>query len=302
MYVIDIHAHPIPNIVKPENLVAIMDKLKIKKMVLLAIDIGPEDMKNGKLEANIYKAFQFTSIGNIPKLVLEARKFIEFASTPNEYVYNFTKIYPKRFVGFGSISPYRKITEILSFFKMFDEYGFKGLKVIPTLQQFDPEKNENFEVIWSKAHERNYAILAHTGFDPGPWEYFPLSIIARPSRYEKLIAKYDNPVILAHAGSYSAYYPGLWHNEALELVSKYEHVYMDVSAVFYLTRDEKVVKKWRDLSIMDKVLFGSDYPAVEGLTLHDSIDLVKSSPVLTQKEKEMILYKNSEKLFHVLKV
>jgi len=273
-----------------------MDKANVEKAVLLAVDIGPTYIMNGYLEDKIYQAFRFTTISNLPQLILEAKRFLEFANTPNDTVLEFVSKYPKRLIGFGSISPLRREKEITEHFKYLVENGFKGLKTIPTLQFYDPQKSKNAELIWKKAEEENFIILAHTGFDPGPWEYFPLSIVARPSRYEKLIKKYETPLIFAHAGSYSAYYPTIWHRECIELVRKYDHVYMDISAVFYLTRDEHIVELWREYSIMDKILFGSDYPAVEGMSIEDSVDIVRNSSVLTQKEKLLILRINAEKL------
>ncbi|MGQ4891944.1 MAG: amidohydrolase family protein [Candidatus Njordarchaeia archaeon] len=299
MEIIDFHVHPIKNIITPKFLVKNMEKLGIKKSVLLAIDIGPSFMLNGVLEKKIYEAFRLTNIPNIPRLIAEAKSFLEFADTPNEHVYTFVKKYPDKFIGFGSVSPIRKEEEIRRFFDKFDEYGFKGLKTIPTLQQYDPLNNENIDLIWKMSQDRGYVILAHTGFDPGPWEYFPLSIVARPSRYSKLIEKYDVPIVLAHAGGYSAYYPGIWHRESVELANKYEHVYMDLSAVFYLAQDEKTVKLWREYNVIDKIIYGSDYPAVEGMRLDQSLNIVLNSPYLEKDEMERILFKNAAKLLKI---
>ncbi len=277
-----------------------MEKFGIEKAVLLAMDIGPPKMFNGVLEDRLFSTFRLTNIENISKLVIEAKRFLEFAHTPNEVVYSFIREFPEKFIGFGSISPVRRKSEILSLLKKFENYNFKGFKTIPTLQQYDPKKNDNIDLIWKKCEDKNYIIMAHTGFDPGPWEYFPLSIMARPSRYENLIKKYDAPVILAHAGSYSAYYPKIWLNEAMDLVRRYEHVYMDISAVFYLVQDEETVNSWRELAIMDKVLYGSDYPAVDGFGLGEPIQIIRESKNLDKKEKEMILRLNAEKLLQTL--
>ena len=297
--IIDFHIHPVKDSVTPEMLIKAMKKLGIKKGVLLAVDIGPPFMFNGVLENRIHEAFRLTNIPNISRLIVEAKSFLEFANTPNEHVFEFVKSNPKKFIGFGSVSPVRKKKEIEKFFEKFDNYDFKGLKTIPTLQQYDPFKNENIDLIWKMSHDRDYVILAHTGFDPGPWEYFPLSIVARPNRYIKLVEKYDVPVVLAHAGGYSAYYPGIWHRESVEMASKYENVYLDLSAVFYLTHDKKTVEMWREYGIMDKIIYGSDYPAVEGMSLDQSLEIIQKSPYLEQKEKEMILFKNATKLLKI---
>ncbi len=299
MKVIDIHIHPVGPASNPNSLLQAMDKAGVEKAVVLALDIGPPVMYNGVLEQRVRDTFRKTSLTNIDYLVKSAKEFLEYANTPNRVVKKFVSSEKHRFIGFGSVSPNRSKEVVTRFVDNIVEWGFKGIKVIPTLQQFDPLKNENARLIWKKAEDHNLIILAHTGFDPGPWEYLPMSIVAMPDRYKNLIESFETKVILAHAGSYSAYHPGLWHQNSVELANKFEHVYLDISAVFYLVRRDKYVNLWREYGIMDKIIFGSDYPAVESLTLEKAVEEVKLSPILDEKEKRMILSLNARSLLGI---
>jgi len=85
-------------------------------------------------------------------------------------------------------------------------------------------------------------------------------------------------------------------DEALELGKNNENVWFDIAAVTYLVTREKFVQKIRDTVGMDRVLFGSDYPAVQGVSIKMMVDDVKTSRPLTETEKEKILGLNAIEL------
>ena len=101
---------------------------------------------------------------------------------------------------------------------------------------------------------------------------------------------------MAHVGCYSSRSPGIWLDEALDLGRNHENVWYDIAAVPYVVTKERFVEKIRKSVGMDRVLFGSDYPAVNGVTIESMIDEVKSSEYLTEEEKEGILGLNAIRL------
>lgn len=144
-------------------------------------------------------------------------------------------------------------------------------------------------------------ILIHTGCDPGPWEDPRLSNNARPSRFKQIISDFsDVYIVLAHAGSYSIKFPGIWFEEALEICRKNDNVWIDIAAVSYLVTQRKFLRKIREKLGVDRVLFGSDYPVIAGKTIKDSINDVVSSKEVSSEEAEKILHLNAlEILKHI---
>ncbi|MDH5363094.1 MAG: amidohydrolase, partial [Aigarchaeota archaeon] len=67
----------------------------------------------------------------------------------------------------------------------------------------------------------------------------------------------------------------------------------DLAAVAYLLKDKSVVERIREKLGMDRVLFGSDYPAVLGADIKTMVKTVEESPYLTDIEKEQVLYSNA---------
>jgi len=95
-----------------------------------------------------------------------------------------------------------------------------------------------------------------------------------------------NNVIAAHMGGYSA-----WDEAWRTLVGR--KVWFDTSSTFWKISAEKV-KEMVLAHGVDRILFGTDYPAVShvhGIADTGSLDL-------PQEQLEMIFYKNAERLFH----
>ena len=93
-------------------------------------------------------------------------------------------------------------------------------------------------------------------------------------------------VIGAHFGGWS-----VWDEAAKELPG-YNNFYVDCSSSFYALSPEKSLELIR-LYGADRVLFGTDYPMwvpKDELRFFNSLGL-------TEKEKELILYRNAQKLF-----
>jgi predicted TIM-barrel fold metal-dependent hydrolase len=139
-------------------------------------------------------------------------------------------------------------------------------------------------------------LIVHTGCDPGIWEIPALCESARPKYLEDVARRHKDLVIIAvHLGSYSALQEGMFLHEALELLSKFDNVYGDTSAVapYYVKIAVEEVGS-------DRLLFGSDYPYVIGCTPCDAIKGIESLEI-SEKDKKSILYLNAEKLLRRLR-
>jgi predicted TIM-barrel fold metal-dependent hydrolase len=179
------------------------------------------------------------------------------------------------------------------------DLGLKGVKMLPTLQMFNPSENKNFEKICEYCEKNRKILLYHTGCDPGPWENPRISEDANPKYLTKILETYSLKIILAHTGSYSAWKPGIWLNEALELGKKFNNVYFDTAAVSDLIFSEKILKRIKETVGLYRLLFGSDYPVVWGTDIKCEVDVIKSCEHLTTEEKEKILGLNAAEILGI---
>ncbi|MGQ4892432.1 MAG: amidohydrolase family protein, partial [Candidatus Njordarchaeia archaeon] len=138
---IDVHVHPIEKLITPQQLIDEMNRSNVQKAVLLALDID----KNVLYEKGIEKRFR-TNLANSMVWDIESQyqlalNILDVGRTENTYVAELVRKYPDKFIGFGSINPRRKKKHIKERILRIKELNLKGIKLIPTLQFFDPEKN-----------------------------------------------------------------------------------------------------------------------------------------------------------------
>ncbi len=191
-----------------------------------------------------------------------AEDFCTFARHPQlSAMSNFAPVFPANL----SLAP----DELASVLEEAAKKGFRGFKVISTLflQHLDsPQVGAVLEV----AEERGLPVVVHGGCDPGIWELPRFCKYGDPSRLEVHLRQIrDVPVIIAHAGGYSAIAPGVFFEEAMSLARAHPNVYVDTSAlpaalVPYVLSDFPE----------GRVLFGSDYPAVSNADLRGYMEEV----------------------------
>jgi predicted TIM-barrel fold metal-dependent hydrolase len=160
--------------------------------------------------------------------------------------------------------------------------GIKGIKLNPQSQQFNPDDNK-MAPIYDACTDAGLFILFHagagaeTGFDPE-------TIFARPERFEKVIKNYPKlRIILAHMGGLQ-----MWQ-EAFDCV-----IGMDIliDTAYTTVMDDALFRDAVKKHGADKILFGSDFPWQE----QEKIIGTVIRCVKDEKAKEMIFYRNAEKL------
>ena len=296
---IDFHVHPISKLITPRELLTEMDRANVEIAVLLGLDIEKTSLQKKKNEKKFREKLSNSLVWDIESNYQLALNILDVGRTENWEVYEFVLKAPERFIGFGSINPTKGKKYIREKIAEIKDYGFKGIKLIPTLQFFDPEKEKNLSYLWKISYDEDFIILTHTGCDPGPWEKIGLCNVGDPRKILKYLKKYETKVVLAHAGSYSAEKPGVWLDAALDIANKYEFVWLDTSSVPYLFHSENIVEKFREYGVLDKTLFGSDYPVVVGLDITRAVKLIELSPYLTDREKIKILRENALRLLKI---
>ncbi len=305
--IIDTHVHPFYH---EKDILNEMEKAEVKSAVLLAVDADPLDLEKPEIKEKLRKRhmtsqFGFGSFRNT-NIEEEIKEFYETLinyypqlKTTNQEIADLVKKYPTKFIGFGSVNPNKEEYYIEEKLNQITNLRLKGIKMLPTLQLFSPTRNKNFEKICAYCEKNKKILLYHTGCDPGPWENPELSEDANPRYLNPILESYSPIIILAHSGSYSAYKPGIWFDEAIELGRKFENVYFDSSAVSSFIYSEKTLNRIRKSVSLDRLLYGSDYPVVWGSNMKYEVDVIKNCELLKEDEKLNILGLNAAKILNL---
>jgi len=179
--------------------------------------------------------------------------------TPNDYIADIVRRYPKQFVGFGSVDPWKGKAAEREIARCSEELGLIGMKFMPNMQQFYPN-DERFYPLWETAQEHGMVVLIHsgtTGVGAGrPGGGGVKLKYSRPIPYIDDVAA-DFPelrIIMAHPS-----WP--WQDEQLAMLVHKPNVYMDLSGWSPKYFQPSLVQYANTLA-QDKVLFGSDYPVM----------------------------------------
>lgn len=270
----------------------------IEYAVLIALDVDAKDLDRPEIYEGVLQRLLDLYIWAGPQVIDGMRHLLKIARTDNKRVANLMMKYPHTFLGFGSVNLSKDEPYIDEKIKEVDRLGLRGVKLIPTLQFFSPLKSKKkMKKVFGFCERKRKIVMWHSGCDPHIWEFPRFSEDANPKYIEYMIKRFRKvPVILAHMGSYSARYPGIWLDEALRLGEDYDNVWFDISAVTYLVTKRSFSEKIRKKVGFDHVLFGSDYPALGEVSIKSIIAEIRSSPYLTNKEKVQILTKNAREL------
>ncbi|MFW9929381.1 MAG: amidohydrolase family protein, partial [Candidatus Thorarchaeota archaeon] len=289
--IIDSHIHPIPGVISPDEIIREMKKNSVEKGVILGMDLDHHTLDNPKWKKHFEQSLEYWLLDT--NQIIEAMRYIlKNGNTPNKLIHQAINTYPDSLIGFGSVQiGYQSKKYVTNKLKEIFEFGFKGIKILPTLQFYNPEKNKRLEDVFKFAEKNDLILTIHTGCDPGPWEFPALSKTGNPELLKPILKKFPSvKVILAHLGSYSAKSPAIWLKETVNVFQSLpdHQLYGDISAVPYLVENEEYINKLRIIGI-NKILFGSDYPVTRA-SLEECINPVKNSKYLTNDEKRLILY------------
>lgn len=305
--IIDAHVHPFFH---ETEILNEMKRAGVDCAVLLAVDADPLDVEIPEIKNKLrkrhlisalgFRTLRFTSIEEeIKRFFQELINYYPELKSSNEEIANLVKKNPDKFIGFGSVNPNKDEDYVEAKLKEISTLRLKGIKMLPTLQLFSPIENTNFKKICEYCEKTKKVLLYHTGCDPGPWEIPELSEDANPKHLRPILESYHPLIILAHTGSYSAYKPGIWFDEAFELGKNFDNVYFDSSAVSSFIYTEKILKKIREEVGLDRLLFGSDYPVVWGSNMKSEVDFIKKCKYLTEDEKQNILGLNAARILNL---
>lgn len=293
--VVDFHVHPLLVLISEADLLEELNRAGVEVAVLLALDVDSEDLDRPEIRNLILQRFLNLNIWDAPSALHKMKGFLQSVRTTNQLVAELVEKHPQRFVGFGSINLSKDEAYVEDKIREVESLGLRGIKFIPTLQFFNPARvGGKLEKVFKYCGRNEKIVMFHSGCDPYVWEYPEFSEDANPRHLRTVVKHFDNvPVIIAHMGCYSTRSPGVWFDEALKLGESFENVWFDVSAVSYVVTEKQFFDKIRGAVGVKRVLFGSDYPAVQGLSIKAAVEGVRNSACLTELEKAQILGLNA---------
>lgn len=268
--IIDSHCHIFPD--------------KISQKATDSIDIFYKISKSGVIDGCGFVGTAKTLIQQCDQTGVQKCLVTSVATTPhhaqsiNSFIANEVKLFPDRFIGFGSLHPESEDSE--EDVEHLIELGLKGVKLHPDIQSFkvdDPKVIRIFEI----CNEKGLPILLHTGdsrYDN-----------SNPNRVAPVLEKFPDLIVIgAHLGGWS-----IWE-DAAEKLSQYKNFYVDTCSSFYALKKE-TARKIIEIYGTDKVIFGTDFP----MWRQDEELKYLFSLGFSKKQLEDILYNN---LLRALKI
>src|SRR6266498_894718 len=206
----------------------------------------------------------------------------------NDYVANVAKKYPDQFIGFASIDPWKGKMAVRELERAVNELGLRGLKLQQITQAIFPNERR-FYPLWEKCAELRIPVLFHTG---------QTGVGAGTAGGAGLKLKYAQPL---HIDDVAADFPELtiimahpavpWQEEQLSIALHKANVYIDLSG-WSPKYFRPVLVQYATTILQDKVLFGSDYPAIQPERWLKDFELIN----VTAEVRQKILLDNARKL------
>ena len=261
--IIDAHAHIFP------------DKIAEKAVAGIGSFYGELTMMNNSGSAEtLIKTGEAAGVSKF--LVQSVATVAAQVENINNFISDCVKKYPGKFIGFAAMHPdYENVeAEIERAISL----GLKGVKLHPDFQEFQIDDERAMRIY--EVMEGKLPLLIHMGDSRYNW--------SKPEMLAKVLERFPKlDVIGAHFGGWSE-----WDRAAEILGGK--RLWVDTSSSLYAMTPEHA-RELIDAYGVERVLFGTDFPmwtAESELKMFDKIPL-------NEKEREMILHENAERLLGV---
>ena len=205
----------------------------------------------------------------------------------NDYTIEMVKKYPDRLVGMMAISP--KSSGFEKEFTRCIDAGLKGVgEMFLSGQGIDPFNKGDLSSLMGLAMEADVPIIIHSNEPVG--HYYVGKVEVTPREISEVVLNFpDNKLVLAHFGG------GLPFYELMkEMKNRLKNTYYDTAAGIYLY-DSKIFKVLKEIGILNKVIFGSDFPLLSSCRFEKYF----TNSGLRDKELSLILGDNASKLLNL---
>lgn len=228
----------------PDDLLNAMDAYFGHAPRALSVDELADYYRERRMAAVVFTVDARTALGVVPN---SSAEIAEGAAR-----------HPDVLIPFGSVDPRTGSAAIDLARQLVEEHGVRGFKFHPTVQGFDPSAAEHAP-LWAAIAELGVPVVVHTGqtgVGAGlPGGYGLKLRYSNPMLLDDVAAENPNlTIILAH--------PSVpWQDEALSMAAHKANVFIDLSGWSPKYFSPALVRQAGSI-LQDKVLFGSDYPAL----------------------------------------
>ena len=197
-------------------------------------------------------------LADLDEAGIEKAVVLSDARTTPEQVAAFIKQAPERLLGFGYVNPLLRRAE-KELRRQREELGLFGLKLYPCMDSYSPDDPNTFEV-YEVAQALDIPVLFHQAGVP---EAHDLLTHTDPTQIDVVAKNFPKMrIVLAHLG-----YPRV--DETLYVLRKHKNVYADISWPYgNINHPSYLWLLWRDLltamnlGVLQKLVFGTDYPGI----------------------------------------
>src|SRR5262245_7164152 len=211
-----------------------------------------------------------------------------FDDSTNDFAANYASANPRRLLPFGGVHP-RFTKDPEGDVDRLIAMGIACLKIHPPHQLFPANAYtqglEELGRIYRRAEDRGLPVLIHTGTSIFPGAR---SKYGNPLELDDVAIDFpDLQIVMAHGGR------PLYMDEAFFILRRHGHVRLDVSGI----PPSKLLEYFPRLTeIIDRVLWGTDWPSPGVKDLRQNIDQFLALP-LSDAQRRAILETNALKLF-----
>jgi len=203
----------------------------------------------------------------------EARKIT------NEEIAELARKHSDVAIPFASINPHRGEEGVRAAKRLINDYGVKGFKFHPTVQEFFPNDRLAYPLYEAIAEAKLPALFhtGQTGVGAGTRGGGGLRLkYSNPLCLDDVAADFpDMPIILAHPS-----FP--WQEEALSVATHKPQVYIDLSG-WSPKYFPPILVQYANTLLKDKILFGSDYPVLHPEKWVEEFDKLPIKPEVRTK-------------------
>jgi uncharacterized protein len=194
-------------------------------------------------------------------------------------------------IPFASINPHRGEEGVREARRLIKDYGVKGFKFHPTVQEFFPNDRLAYPLYEAIAEAKLPALFhtGQTGVGAGTRGGGGLRLkYSNPLVLDDVAADFpDMPIILAHPS-----FP--WQEEALSVATHKPQVHIDLSG-WSPKYFPPILVQYANTLLKDKILFGSDYPVISPEKWVEEFDKLPIKPEVRLK----IMKENAARLLQL---
>jgi uncharacterized protein len=194
-------------------------------------------------------------------------------------------------IPFASINPHRGAQGVQQARRLIEDYGVRGFKFHPSVQDFFPNDPMAYPLYEAIAEAKLPALFhtGQTGVGAGTRAGGGIRLkYSNPMLLDDVAADFpDMPIILAHPS-----FP--WQEEALSVAIHKPQVYIDLSG-WSPKYFPPILVQYANTLLKDKILFGSDYPVMSPERWMEDFAKLAIKPEV----RPLILKENAAKLLNI---